>query len=112
MLKYLIRLFGATATTSRSIALTEMVKLTRGGFYREAEALGVGFEMADLLPGKEPGIRAQLIDTRTADAEQPSSSLALDQPLSSMPSRRPLPPRSFAEHVVGMMEAGMESRHT
>lgn len=108
MLKYLIRLFGRNRDHFRSIALTEMVKLTRSGFYREAEALGVGFEMADLLPGKEPGIRAQLIDTRTADLLSdfviepgPKSTHVLNAVSPAFTSSLP-----FAEHVVGLMKLG------
>ena len=108
MLKYLIRLFRRNRDHFRSIAWTEMVKLTRTGFYREARDLGVGFEMADLLPGKEPGIRAQLIDTRTADLLSdfviepgPRSTHVLNAVSPAFTSSLP-----FAEHVVGLMKLG------
>lgn len=67
MLTYLLRLFGRNRDHFRSIAWKELAKLSRSGFYREAEGLAVGFEPGDLLPGKEPGIRAQLVDTRKAE---------------------------------------------
>jgi L-2-hydroxyglutarate oxidase LhgO len=108
MLAYLIRLFGRNRDHFRSIAWTEMVKLTRNGFFREAEHLGVGFAMTDLLPGKEPGIRAQLIDRRTADLLSdfviepgPQSTHVLNAVSPAFTSSLP-----FAEHVVGMMKLG------
>ncbi|MFO0767978.1 MAG: hypothetical protein U0231_14585 [Nitrospiraceae bacterium] len=68
----------------------------------------MGFEMADLLPGKEPGIRAQLIDTRTADLlgdfviePGPRSTRILNAVSPAFTSSLP-----FAEHVVGMMKLG------
>lgn len=67
MAKYLFRLFRHNHDHFRSIAWHEMRKRSRSGFFRKAQGLGVGLEAADLLPGKEPGIRAQLIDTRTAE---------------------------------------------
>lgn len=106
MLTYLIRLFGRNRDHFRSIAWTEMVKLTRTGFFREAEDLGIGFEKSDLLPGKEPGIRAQLIDTRTADllsdfVIEPGSRSTHVLNAVSPAFTSSLP---FAEHVVGMMK--------
>jgi L-2-hydroxyglutarate oxidase LhgO len=102
MLIYLMRLFGRNRDHFRSIAWTEMVKLTQAGFFREAENLGVGFEKADLLPGKEPGIRAQLIDVRTAElmsdfviAPGPRSTHVLNAVSPAFTSSLP-----FAEHVV------------
>lgn len=67
MIKYLLRLFGRNRDHFRSIAWRELAKVSRSGFYREAEGLAVGFEPGDLLPGKEPGIRAQLVDTKKAE---------------------------------------------
>ncbi|MCC2640314.1 MAG: putative L-2-hydroxyglutarate oxidase [Nitrospira sp.] len=102
MLIYLTRLFGRNPDHFRSIAWTEMVKLTRRGFFREAESLAVGFEKADLLPGQQPGIRAQLIDTRTADLLSdfviepgPRSTHLLNAVSPAFTSSLP-----FAEHVV------------
>lgn len=67
MIRYLLRLFGKNRDHFRSIAWKEMVKLLRKGFFREAQGLGIGLEPRDFLPGKEPGIRAQLVDERTAE---------------------------------------------
>lgn len=106
MLTYLVKLFGRNRDHFRSIAWTEMVKLTRTGFFREAEDLGVGFEKADLLPGKEPGIRAQLIDTRTAELLSdfviepgPHSTHVLNAVSPAFTGSLP-----FAEHVVDTMK--------
>ena len=70
IVRYLIRLFKNNSDHFRSTALREVVKLTRTGFYREASRLVQGLEKGDLLPGKRPGIRAQLIDTNTAELIQ------------------------------------------
>ena len=67
MITYLLRLFGRNRDHFRSIAWKELAKTSRSGFYREAEGLAVGFEPGDLLSGKEPGIRAQLVDTKKAE---------------------------------------------
>jgi (S)-2-hydroxyglutarate dehydrogenase len=106
MLTYLMRLLGRNRDHFRSIAWTEMVKLTRTGFFREAEALGVGFEKRDLLPGKEPGIRAQLIDIRTAELVSdfviesgPRSTHVLNAVSPAFTASLP-----FAEHVVDNMD--------
>ena len=106
MLLYLSRLFGRNRDHFRAIAWKELTKATRNGFFHEAEALGVGFAKADLLPGKEPGIRAQLIDTRTADLLNdfliepgPRSTHVLNAVSPAFTSSLP-----FAEHVVGGMK--------
>lgn len=106
MLVYLSRLFGRNRDHFRAIAWKELMKATRNGFFREAEALGVGFVKADLLPGKEPGIRAQLIDTRTAELLNdfiiepgPRSTHVLNAVSPAFTSSLP-----FAEHVVGGMK--------
>ncbi|HJR77258.1 MAG TPA: L-2-hydroxyglutarate oxidase [Nitrospiraceae bacterium] len=106
MLVYLSRLFGRNRDHFRAIAWKELMKATRNGFFREAEALGVGFIKADLLPGKEPGIRAQLIDTRTAELLNdfliepgPRSTHVLNAVSPAFTSSLP-----FAEHVVGTMK--------
>lgn len=67
MVQYLFRLFGSNRDHFRSFAWSEIRKLTRSGFFREAQGLGTGLVSTDLLPGKEPGIRAQLVDVRTAE---------------------------------------------
>ncbi|MGQ0810060.1 MAG: L-2-hydroxyglutarate oxidase [Nitrospiraceae bacterium] len=106
MVGYLFRLFGRNRDHFRSIAWRELTKLSRAGFYREAEGLGVGFELRDLLPGKEPGIRAQLVDTRTAELLNdfviepgPRSTHVLNAVSPAFTSSAP-----FAEHVVAMMK--------
>jgi L-2-hydroxyglutarate oxidase len=67
MATYLFRLFTRNQDHFRSIAWREILKVSTSGFFREARGLAVGFEAADLLPGKEPGIRAQLVQTKTAE---------------------------------------------
>lgn len=106
MLLYLSRLFGRNRDHFRALAWKELVKATRNGFFRQAEALGVGFVKADLLPGKEPGIRAQLIDTRTAELlndfiieSGPRSTHVLNAVSPAFTSSLP-----FAEHAVGVMK--------
>ncbi len=106
MLLYLSRLFGRNRDHFRAIAWKELMKATRNGFFHESEALGVGFVKADLLPGKEPGIRAQLIDTRTADLLNdfiiepgPRSTHVLNAVSPAFTSSLP-----FAEHVVDAMK--------
>jgi len=106
MMSYLLRLFGRNRDHFRSIAMKELVKMTRTGFYREAQALGVGFEKIDLLPGKEPGIRAQLINTNTAELLNdfviepgPRSTHVLNAVSPAFTSSLP-----FAEHVVETMK--------
>jgi len=66
MIRYLGQLLGSNLDHFRSLALAELAKLPRSGFYREAAGLVNGLARQDLLPGQEPGIRAQLVDTRTA----------------------------------------------
>jgi L-2-hydroxyglutarate oxidase LhgO len=106
MLVYLSRLFGRNQDHFRAIAWKELMKSTRSGFFREAEALGVGFVKADLLPGKEPGIRAQLVDTRRAELLNdflieagPRSTHVLNAVSPAFTSSLP-----FAEHVVATMK--------
>jgi len=105
MTKYLLRLFCRNRDHFRSIAWRELTKISRAGFYREAEGLAVGFEPGDLLPGKEPGIRAQLVDTRKAELLSdfviepgPRSTHVLNAVSPAFTSSAP-----FAEHVVGLM---------
>jgi L-2-hydroxyglutarate oxidase len=105
MVKYLLRLFGRNRDHFRSIAWRELAKISRSGFCREAEGLAVGFEPSDLLPGKEPGIRAQLVDTRTAELLSdfviepgPWSTHVLNAVSPAFTSSAP-----FAEYVVDMI---------
>lgn len=106
MIKYLLRLFGRNRDHFRSIAWRELAKTSRTGFYREAEGLAVGFEPGDLLPGKEPGIRAQLVDTEKAELLSdfviepgPRSTHVLNAVSPAFTSSAP-----FAEYVVDMIK--------
>jgi len=106
MTKYLRRLFCRNRDHFRSIAWRELTKISRAGFYREAEGLAVGFEPRDLLPGKEPGIRAQLVDTGKAELLSdfviepgPRSTHVLNAVSPAFTSSAP-----FAEHVVSLMK--------
>ena len=45
------------------MAMTEMVKATKIGFFQEAKRLVKSLSITDLNKGRNPGIRAQLIDT-------------------------------------------------
>ena len=108
MITYLLRLFGRNRDHFRSIAWRELEKISRSGFYREAEGLAVGFEPGDLIPGKEPGIRAQLVDTRMAELLSdfviepgPRSTHVLNAVSPAFTSSAP-----FAEYVVEMMKVG------
>ena len=105
MIKYLLRLFGRNRDHFRSIAWKELTKISRAGFYREAEGLAVGFEPSDLLPGKEPGIRAQLVDTGKAELLSdfviepgPRSTHVLNAVSPAFTSSAP-----FAEYVVDVI---------
>jgi len=106
MIKYLLRLFGRNRDHFRSIAWRELAKVSRAGFYREAEGLAVGFEQGDLLAGKEPGIRAQLVDTRKANLLSdfviepgPRSTHVLNAVSPAFTSSAP-----FADHVLSQMK--------
>jgi L-2-hydroxyglutarate oxidase LhgO len=105
MIKYLLRLFGKNRDHFRSVAWRELAKISPSGFYREAEGLAVGFELGDLLPGKEPGIRAQLVDTRNSELLSdfviepgPGSTHVLNAVSPAFTSSAP-----FAEYVVSLM---------
>lgn len=105
MVKYLLRLFGRNRDHFRSIALGELAKISRTGFCREAEGLAVGFEPRDLLTSKEPGIRAQLVDTRTAEL---LSDFVIEPGLRSTHVLNAVSPAftasaPFAEYVVDMI---------
>ena len=67
MLTYLLRLFGSNRDHFRSIAWREVMKLSRGGFFKEADRLAVGLKKHDLLPGKGAGIRAQMVNVKNAE---------------------------------------------
>ncbi len=106
MTTYLFGLFRRNQDHFRSIAWRELRKRSRSGFFREAQELGVGLEAADLLPGKAPGIRAQLVDTRTSELLNdfvvepgPRSTHVLNAVSPAFTSSAP-----FAEHVVGLIK--------
>jgi L-2-hydroxyglutarate oxidase LhgO len=108
MAHYLLRLFGKNRDHFRSIAWKELTKLTRAGFYREASGLAVGLDPGDLLPGRQAGIRAQLVDMRTAELVNdfiveagPRSTHVLNAVSPAFTSALP-----FAEHVVDNMKPG------
>ncbi|HEY6085573.1 MAG TPA: L-2-hydroxyglutarate oxidase [Nitrospira sp.] len=67
MISYLLRLWGHNRDHFRSTVWQELRKLSRRGFYREAAPLVRDLIPSDLIPGKRPGIRAQLVNTRTAE---------------------------------------------
>jgi (S)-2-hydroxyglutarate dehydrogenase len=67
MARYLFRLYRRNQDHFRSLAGRELLKMSRSGFFREAQGLALGFEVVDLQPGKEPGIRAQLVHSTTAE---------------------------------------------
>jgi (S)-2-hydroxyglutarate dehydrogenase len=107
MIMYLLRLFGRNRNHFRSIALRQLAKISRSGFYREAEGLAEGFEPDDLLSGKEPGIRAQLVDTRKAEL---LSDFAIESGLRSTHVLNAVSPAftssaPFADHVVSLMKS-------
>ena len=108
MCHYLFRLFSRNQDHFRSIAWRELTKMTRAGFFRDADGLGIGLQPQDLLPGKSPGIRAQLVNSRTAELMNdfvvehgPGSTHVLNAVSPAFTSSFP-----FAEHVVGMMKVG------
>ena len=106
MATFLLRLFGRNRDHFRSLALKELMKMSNRGFFREADGLGVGLQRGDLLAGKEPGIRAQLVDTRTADLLNdfvvecgPRSTHVLNAVSPAFTSSLP-----FSEYVVDLMK--------
>ena len=60
--KFLMSLLKSNKDHFRSVALTEMVKATKVGFFQEAKRLVKKLSISDLKSGRNPGIRAQLID--------------------------------------------------
>jgi L-2-hydroxyglutarate oxidase LhgO len=67
MATFLVRLWGHNRDHFRSVAWREFRKLSRAGFFHEAEPLVRGLVPEDLIPGKLPGIRAQLVNIHTAE---------------------------------------------
>jgi L-2-hydroxyglutarate oxidase LhgO len=66
-LRFLGSLFRRNVDHFRAVALRELVKATRPGFFREACGLVNGLRPSDLLPGKSPGIRAQLVNIESME---------------------------------------------
>lgn len=106
MATYLFRLLRRNQDHFRSIAWRELLKMSRSGFYREAQGLAIGLDAADLQPGKEAGIRAQLVHARTAELLNdfvvetgPKSTHVLNAVSPAFTSSLP-----FAEHVVNLMK--------
>ena len=106
MVTYLGRLFTRNRDHFRSIAWRELLKVSRSGFFREARDLATGFEAADLQPGKEPGIRAQLVNTKTAEL---LNDFVIESGVKSTHVLNAVSPAftsslPFAEHVVDLMK--------
>jgi L-2-hydroxyglutarate oxidase LhgO len=104
--KYMLRLFTKNRDHFRSLALKEIGKMTKNGFYHEAAGLVRGLEPEDLVVGKSAGIRAQLVDTRTAELLNdfvvepgPCSTHILNANSPAFTSAL-----TFAEHVVQTMQ--------
>lgn len=109
--RFLVRLWGRNQDHFRSLAWAEFQKRSRAGFFREAQKLVEGLEEEDLVAGKSPGIRAQLVDTSTAELLSdfvveagPRSTHVLNAVSPAFTSSMP-----FAEHVVGLIKAGESS---
>jgi len=103
---YLFRLFTRNRDHFRSLALKEIGKMTKKGFYREAASLVVGLKPHDLAPGESVGIRAQLVNIRTAEllndfVVEPGSRSTHVLNAVSPAFTSSLP---FAEHVVQTMK--------
>jgi len=60
--RFLMSLLKSNKDHFRSVALTEMMKATKIGFFQEAKRLVKKLSIFDLNTGRNPGIRAQLID--------------------------------------------------
>ena len=67
MVTYLARLFRGNRDHFRSIAMREILKVTRRGFFKEADGLAVGLNKRDLVFGRRAGIRAQMVDVESAE---------------------------------------------
>jgi len=67
MMAYLARLFRKNRNHFRSFAWKELLKVSRYGFFKEADRLTVGLKKSDLVTVKGVGIRAQLVNGETAE---------------------------------------------
>lgn len=106
MVAYLLKLFTRNRDHFRSIAWREIAKLSKSGFFREARGLAAGFEAADLQRGKEPGIRAQLVQTNTGEL---LTDFVIESGMKSTHVLNAVSPAftsslPFAEHVVAGMK--------
>jgi (S)-2-hydroxyglutarate dehydrogenase len=106
MVTYLLKLFTRNRDHFRSFAWREIAKLSRSGFFREARGLAVGLEAGDLQRGKEPGIRAQLVQTKTAEL---LTDFVIESGMKSTHVLNAVSPAftsslPFAEHVVSEMK--------
>jgi len=108
MIRFLLKLWGRNQDHFRSIAWAELRKRSRSGFFQEARGLVTGLIKGDLVAGKSPGIRAQLVDTRSADLlndfvieRGDRSTHVLNAVSPAFTSSLP-----FAEHVVNTMNIG------
>jgi len=106
MVRYLARLWGKNRDHFRSLAWDELAKVSRRGFYGEAEGLVTGLKIQDLLPAREPGIRAQLINTVSGELVNdfvvetgPNSTHVLNAVSPAFTGALP-----FAEYVVEMIK--------
>jgi len=63
--RFLVSLLKSNKDHFRSVALTEMIKATKIGFFQEAKRLVKKLSISDLNTGRNPGIRAQLIDIKS-----------------------------------------------
>ena len=106
MCLYLARLFGGNRDHFRSIAWRELAKVPRLGFFREAAGLVAGLQASDLIVGRSPGIRAQLVDIKSAELLNdfvvepgPRSTHVLNAVSPAFTSSLP-----FAEHAVDLMK--------
>ncbi len=105
MVRFLGRLWKRNKDHFRSIAWTELQNLSLTGFFRKAQGLAKGLVEEDLVAGKSPGIRAQLVNTRTAELLSdfvveagPRSTHVLNAVSPAFTSSMP-----FAEYVVDLM---------
>lgn len=107
VLGFLAKLWRRNQDHFRSIAWTELKKLSRKGFFYDARGLVQGLMPEDLVAGKSPGIRAQLVDMRTSELVSdfvvehgPCSTHVLNAVSPAFTSSMP-----FAEYVVALMES-------
>ncbi|MGQ0658742.1 MAG: L-2-hydroxyglutarate oxidase [Chromatiales bacterium] len=108
MIRFLASLFRRNVDHFRSVALRELLKACKPGFFQEARGLVRGLRQSDLVAGRDPGIRAQLVDTERMDLINdfiveagPRSTHVLNAVSPAFTCSLP-----FAEHVVGQINLG------